>query len=85
MQTRMSAEDYILSLHSISMRHSPINRLALTRIFKEKDESLDEIAAYYSGSLSESCENENAPIRYYCNNLRLGLQSKSEQSYILYK
>lgn len=85
MQSRMPVEDNKSTLFSISMRYSPLNRLALTRIFKEKDESLDEIAAYYGGSLSESCENEYAPIKYYCSNLSLGLQSKSEQSYILYK
>lgn len=76
MQIRIDLADYARTLKTLSMRDSPLNRLALTRVFREVPDSLDAVAAYHDQSLVEKCTNENASIKYYCRNQKISLKSK---------
>lgn len=77
MKTIMDLDNYASCLRTKAMRDSPLNRLALTRVFRETDDTLDIIAAYCNKSIAEKCENEpGVSIRYHCKNLSMGLQTK---------
>lgn len=77
MKTIIDLDNYANTLRTKAMRDSPLNRLALTRVFRETDDTLDIIAAYCNKSIAEKCGNElGVSIKCHCKNLSIGLQTK---------